>query len=524
MAASALSCVMLVCSIAWTQEAFADLPVYEPQGYETAILQEMVSLDVPSGWGNNASDRPFTCYSPVNDSGAFSPDAGTLMTTYFPKEMDDTEQMLDQYAQNIEDMNSTSSLRSQKEMAGGCSARRITYQTQIGANVYNCEVVCFGIGDTVYAVEMKQGTESSYDYFPLFGHVVDSIDVKESETQAPETQAPETQAPETQAPETQAPETQAPETQAPETQPALPFQPVSPESEAPETQAPETQAPETQPEGGLSGVIGQPETQAPETQPEGELGGVISQPETQPPETQAPETQAPETQPPETQAPETQAPETQAPETQAPETQAPEPQPKMESRDLGTFQYMLNGSVHEFPTALQNMDQSDLPIDFGKLLPFDIVQMQNPGENRVALLNTQYYDVENAFYREIVGISNISGRDTVIGEGLLTALIDTQGHTLNLTLPGDVRIGSGEAEITNAFPEFGTIPMDGTAGFRRNEILYAKNVRSNGSNGYVLIRNNAPYYSALTIICKDGLVTEISFECLGMEQAAWIFE
>ena len=51
--------------------------------------------------------------------------------------------------------------------------------------------------------------------------------------------------------------------------------------------------------------------------------------------------------------------------------------------------------------------------------------------------------------------------------------------------------------------------------FRGNELLYACNIRDDGCTGYVLIRNDAPYYSAVSMICDQGIIKEISFECLG---------
>ena len=68
------------------------------------------------------------------------------------------------------------------------------------------------------------------------------------------------------------------------------------------------------------------------------------------------------------------------------------------------------------------------------------------------------------------------------------------------------------------------VPEDGTAGFRGNELLYACNTRSDGSFGYVIIKNDAPYYSSLSIICENGRIIEISFECIGSRRAAGVFE
>ena len=96
--------------------------------------------------------------------------------------------------------------------------------------------------------------------------------------------------------------------------------------------------------------------------------------------------------------------------------------------------------------------------------------------------------------------------------------------SISLTLPGGVQVGAAEWTITAAFPEFAGRTLDGLAGFRQNELLYACNVRDDGCHGYVLIRNDPPFYSALSIICDNGIIREINFECLGEAYAAIAFE
>ena len=85
-------------------------------------------------------------------------------------------------------------------------------------------------------------------------------------------------------------------------------------------------------------------------------------------------------------------------------------------------------------------------------------------------------------------------------------------------------------DATNRMPPFlfdhgelAGMPMDGTAVFIGNELLYACNVRDDGCNGYVLVRNDEPYYSAVSIICDNGVICEISFECLGSVRAYGVF-
>ena len=55
------------------------------------------------------------------------------------------------------------------------------------------------------------------------------------------------------------------------------------------------------------------------------------------------------------------------------------------------------------------------------------------------------------------------------------------------------------------------------------EFIYGSNTRSDGTFGYLLIKNDAPYYSSLSIICENGNVREISFECIGNIRANGLF-
>ena len=138
-------------------------------------------------------------------------------------------------------------------------------------------------------------------------------------------------------------------------------------------------------------------------------------------------------------------------------------------------------------------------------------------------VNTQYYYFENALHKEMAGVTNMIGYLAYASECVMTALIDTEGTNVDIVLPGGVRVGGQESDIYGAFPEFRGRALDGLAGFRGNELLYACNVRDDGCHGYVLIRNDAPFYSAVSIICDGGVIREISYECLGSERARGVF-
>ena len=51
------------------------------------------------------------------------------------------------------------------------------------------------------------------------------------------------------------------------------------------------------------------------------------------------------------------------------------------------------------------------------------------------IINTQYFYFENSLYKEMTGITNMTGYDTVLSEGILTALIDTNGCLLYTSDP-----------------------------------------------------------------------------------------
>ena len=236
-----------------------------------------------------------------------------------------------------------------------------------------------------------------------------------------------------------------------------------------------------------------------------------------PAETEAPA--VPEV-PAETEAPE--VPETSV-ETEAPAV--PETPVVTGGEDISSFRYELNGHSYQFPTPMGEIDPSDIQLDRQLELPYDICSDADMESGSwTEIINTQYFYFENSLYKEMTGITNMTGYDTVLSEGILTALIDTNGTYLDVVLPGDVHVGGAESDILRGFPAFAGKEMDGVATFAGNDYLYACNVRDDGCNGYAIVRNDAPFYSAVTIICENSLIKEISFECIGSERAKGVFK
>ena len=193
--------------------------------------------------------------------------------------------------------------------------------------------------------------------------------------------------------------------------------------------------------------------------------------------------------------------------------------------DISSFRYELNGHSYQFPTPMGEIDPSDIQLDRQLELPYDICSDADMESGSwTEIINTQYFYFENSLYKEMMGITNMTGYDTVLSEGILTALIDTNGTYLDVVLPGDVHVGGAESDILRGFPAFAGKEMDGVATFAGNDYLYACNVRDDGCNGYAIVRNDAPFYSAVTIICENSLIKEISFECIGSERAKGVFK
>ena len=211
-------------------------------------------------------------------------------------------------------------------------------------------------------------------------------------------------------------------------------------------------------------------------------------------------------------------------ETEAPAAEPGTPQAP-EGGDISSFQYELNGHTYQFPTPMSEIAPEDIQLDRQIRLPYDIssdADMESGSWTEI--INTQYFYFENSLYKEMTGITNMTGYDTVLSEGILTALIDTNGTYLNVVLPGNVHVGSSEADILKGFPAFAGKQLDGVATFVGNDYLYACTVRDDGCNGYAIVRNDDPFYSAVTIICENSVIKEISFECIGAERAKGVFQ
>ena len=439
----------------------ANLPAFEVPEFLQTQIPVSVFVDVPGDWGNNAaSGRSLISYSPVNGSGAISPRAGTLTISYFDMGADEPDSAFSNYEKSISDMSVTSDMQSEDISSANLPARKLNFQMNVGANQFACETVCFIYEDTVYAFELMQGQLSAYNYFPVFNQVVQSAEIAGGGAVI--------------------------ETEAPMVEPEVPVETEAPvvESEVPV----ETEAPVVESEVPV-------ETEAPMVEPE------------VPVETEAP-------------AVEPEVPtETEAPAAEPGTPQAPE------GGDISSFQYELNGHTYQFPTPMSEIAPEDIQLDRQIRLPYDIFSDADMESGSwTEIINTQYFYFENSLYKEMTGITNMTGYDTVLSEGILTALIDTNGTYLNVVLPGNVHVGSSEADILKGFPAFAGKQLDGVATFVGNDYLYACNVRDDGCNGYAIVRNDDPFYSAVTIICENSVIKEISFECIGAERAKGVFQ
>ena len=395
----------------------AGLPTYEAVSFIRQVLHNTVLVSVPGGWGNNNEEgRTLITYSPVNDSGAISPSAGTLSLSFFPAEGKNETEAYDEYQRNIAGMSVTTSMDSQDIIAAEMSARKLDFTMNVGANIYTCEAVCFAYEDMIYAIELMQGQESKYDYFPAYGQIVGSAEVGT---------------------------------------------PESIEAALSEQNQPVTEPASVQPQ----------ETEQ------------VSEP-------------------------------------------APGPAPGPEEEvgfpgDIGSFQYQIGGHTYQFPTAVRDIAQEDISLDRSLTIAYDFRSDADMTEGVwTEIANTQIFYFENSLYKEMAGVTNLTGNPASMDDCMLTALIDTQGDNISITLPGDVKVGGKEEDILRGFPAFSQLEFDGNTGYRKNELMAARNVRDDGCHGYVLIRNDAPYYSAVSIICDNGVIREISFECIGSAREA----
>ena len=459
---------------------FPGLADYEVSAFIQAILHDCVLIDVPLDWGNNYQpDRAMATYSPVNASGAISPLAGTLSVSYVPLDGEEDAQAYDTYQRNVASMSVVTALTADDVEVAGITARKMDFTMCVGANLFTCEAVCFAHDNTLYVIELMQGQESDQNYFPAYQHSVLSAQVAGAEAVAEARRALEEAL------------AQTGSTGDTETQPATEVpQPVT------ETPQPATEVP-------------QPATETPQPVTE------VPQPATEVPQPATEEVPQPATEVPQP-----------ATETPQPVTETPLPADSAVEfeGDMGDFLYRINGHTYAFPTAVHDLKAEDLPLDHSLTMSYDLhtdADMEDGTWTEIS--NTEYFYFENSLYKEMAGVTNLTGSAAAMDDCMLTALIDTKGSRVDVTLPGDVRVGGAESDILRGFPAFSQVEMNGNSAFRGNELLCACNVRDDGCHGYVLIRNDAPYYSAVSIICEDSVIREISFECLGDKRAEGIF-
>ena len=487
----------------------AGLPAYEVSSFVQTDLQQTVTLDVPEDWGNNASGRALTSYSPVNDSGAISPAAGTLTVSYFPMEGTDEGAALDSYAKNIAEMSVVTSFASEIVQAAQLRGRYLYFTMTVGANRFTCETFCFAYNGDIYAIELMQGQQTSYDYFPVYTQVVDS--------------------------------TQADNVQVINTGGTLPEETAQGADDGGQVIEDQIGADD----GGqvIDDQIGADDGgQVVDDQIGADDGGQIVEEQIGADDSgqvvddqigaddggQIVEEQI---------GGADDGSQGAGQEGEIIEELPGGPEPGAsnvdenailadinETGDMGVFLYEINGHVYMYPTAVMDLEAGDLPLNMTQELPYQFnsdADMEEGTWNE--LVNTQIFYFESPLYKELAGVTNLAGYPIPMSEGVVTALVDTQGEFVNVTLPGGVKVGSYESDILKGFPRFAQTELDGMAHFDGNELLYARNVRDDGCNGYALIKNDPPYYSALTIICKEGVIQEISFECLGPDRAQGVF-
>ena len=401
-----------------------ELPVFEVENYRQTYVPTSVLMDVPGEWGNNAaSGRSLVSYSPVNASGAINPKAGTLTISHFAMESDDVEKTFEDYEKSIADMSVTSDMHSEDISTASLPAKKLNFSMNVGANQFTCETVCFIYEETVYAIELLQGQQSSYNYFPVLGEVLQSAEISGKDGAVVTEETVET-------------------------------------ADAAQTE----EAAET--------------ADAAQTEETAETADAAQTEET-----------------------------------------------GSQDKDISSFIYYLNGHEYQFPTPVSEINQGDLNIDRQQYLPYDLSSDADMTSGSwTEIVNTQYFYFENSLYKEMAGITNMTGYGTNVSDGIVTALIDTNGSYLDIVLPGNVHVGSSEKDILNGFPAFASQEMNGNAKFVNNNYLYACNVRDDGCHGYVIVRNDDPFYSAVSIICEDAVIKEISFECLGAERARGVFD
>ena len=251
--------------------------------------------------------------------------------------------------------------------------------------------------------------------------------------------------------------------------------------------------------------------------------------QTDAPQTETPQTDAPQTETPQTDAAQTESSgtsQTDAAQTESsgtPQTETPQTEPPA-SGDLSEFIYQMGGETYAFPTDVSGLAPASAWVDLDQTLEYKLTPDLDMGGLWTEISNTEYVFLQNTLYQEMVGITNMSGTDVTMRDGVLTLLVDTQGDNISVTLPGGVQVGGAESSVSAAYPAFNDLSWDGYAGIVGNmDMIYAKNVRDDGCNGYVLVRNDPPYYSSLSIICDAGQIREICYECLGSRKAGPAF-
>ena len=425
-----------------------ELPVFEVENYRQTYVPTSVLMDVPGEWGNNAaSGRSLVSYSPVNASGAINPKAGTLTISHFAMESDDVEKTFEDYEKSIADMSVTSDMHSEDISTASLPAKKLNFSMNVGANQFTCETVCFIYEETVYAIELLQGQQSSYNYFPVLGEVLQSAEISGKDGAVVTEETVET---------ADAAQTE----EAAETADAAQTEETAETADAAQTE----ETAET--------------ADAAQTEETAEAADAAQTEET-----------------------------------------------GSQDKDISSFIYYLNGHEYQFPTPVSEINQGDLNIDRQQYLPYDLSSDADMTSGSwTEIVNTEYFYFENSLYKEMAGITNMTGYGTNVSDGIVTALIDTNGSYLDIVLPGNVHVGSSEKDILNGFPAFASQEMNGNAKFVNNNYLYACNVRDDGCHGYVIVRNDDPFYSAVSIICEDAVIKEISFECLGAERARGVFD
>lgn len=454
------------------------LPVYVVESFVEKVLKEETMVEVPEDWGNNDTGRSRTSYSPVNDSGAISPLAGTLTLSYFDQETMDAEAAFDEYQKNLASMSIIHNLTSEEYEEFDAPARKINYIMNIGANVFACTSVCFSYEGTIYVIEILQGNQSIFDFLPMYEGIVESTNLGDMKADKKSNDSKK----ETVKEDDNKKEEKITETVKEESKEDIEEIKEEIKDEPDETEEVKEEKKDKKDKKEKKNI----KDKNKEEKQEEEI--------------------------------------VEAEEEIEDETEDDNDVIEDGFESIGDFVFKLNGHIYEFPTQISDIDEDDLPLDYTLVIPYDFESDDDLIDGKwTEIINTQYLYFDDSLYMEMAGITNLEGEDADITDCVLTALVDTQGNNVEIELPGGVKVGAKEKKILKGFPKFKKMEMDGVAKFVKNDLLYACNVRDDGCNGYVIIKNNAPFYSAVSIICEDGIIKEISYECLGKERAKGVF-